>query len=197
MFQKICTKKAWCDLHSSSRLVVSGGQALPKLERRCSMRPAWTRWYTWSRSPISWAGCLLCLLEILGQFPTPRGTGRQHGWACYEHGLCDRNGEPGSGSRLFYINSWAMIWSTDHPVAPAWPGQGPFALCDSVKTKPWKGVHFPFRCSLNHIWYLLDLHRYAQILTHLHVYSQKWKRMTPCLLCQAPFYDHGQQFAVK
>ena len=24
--------------------------------------------------------------------------------ACYQHGLCDRAGEPGSGSSLFFIN---------------------------------------------------------------------------------------------
>ena len=38
--------------------------------------------------------------------------------ACFEHGICDRDGKPGSGSRLFFINSWAMLWPTDYPVAP-------------------------------------------------------------------------------
>ena len=31
----------------------------------------------------------------------------------YPRGVCDRQGTPGSGSKLFYINSWAMIWSSD------------------------------------------------------------------------------------
>ena len=37
---------------------------------------------------------------------------------CYEHGTCDRDGELGSGSLLFYINSWGMIWPTGHVIAP-------------------------------------------------------------------------------
>ena len=89
--------------------------------------------------------------------------------ACYEHGICDKDGEPGSGSSLFYINSWAMIWPTDHDVAHAWTGQWPFAVYDSVKTKCWKWVHSPFRCSLNQ---LLDMHIYTRILTHIHRYQQ-------------------------
>jgi len=32
----------------------------------------------------------------------------------YPRGVCDARDRPGSGSRLFYINSWAMIWSSDH-----------------------------------------------------------------------------------
>ena len=37
--------------------------------------------------------------------------------ACYERGVCDRRGEPGSGSPLYYINTWAMVWPTDYPAA--------------------------------------------------------------------------------
>ena len=33
----------------------------------------------------------------------------------YPRGVCDSPNRPGSGSKLFYINSWAMIWSSDHP----------------------------------------------------------------------------------
>ena len=33
----------------------------------------------------------------------------------YPGGRCDSAGEPGSGSRLFFINSWAMIWPSDYP----------------------------------------------------------------------------------
>ena len=56
------------------------------------------------------------LSHILGRLPlVPAGdTGtipyamRDRKAACYEHGTCDRDGELGSGSLLFYINSWAM-----------------------------------------------------------------------------------------
>jgi hypothetical protein len=30
--------------------------------------------------------------------------------ASYPQGVCDRQVAPGSGSPLFYINTWAMIW---------------------------------------------------------------------------------------
>ncbi len=35
--------------------------------------------------------------------------------ACYKLGVCDRQGAPGSGSPLFYINTWAMVWPNDYP----------------------------------------------------------------------------------
>jgi hypothetical protein len=43
--------------------------------------------------------------------PLQRSHSSYHGL-----GVCDSDaqGRPGSGSRLFYINSWAMIWSSDH-----------------------------------------------------------------------------------
>jgi hypothetical protein len=31
-------------------------------------------------------------------------------------GICDRKELPGYGSKLYYINTWAMIWPTDYPV---------------------------------------------------------------------------------
>ena len=34
--------------------------------------------------------------------------------ACYPLGMCDRQGSPGTGSPLFYINSWAMIRPVDY-----------------------------------------------------------------------------------
>ena len=55
---------------------VPGGQAPSRLEQKCSISQAQTQWCTWSLSPISWGGCLLCPLEILTRFPTPWGTGR-------------------------------------------------------------------------------------------------------------------------
>ena len=30
-------------------------------------------------------------------------------------GKCDEDGRSGTGSKLFYISSWAMCWLTDHP----------------------------------------------------------------------------------
>jgi hypothetical protein len=36
--------------------------------------------------------------------------------SCFPEGTCDRANAPGSGSKLFYINTWAMVWPSDHPV---------------------------------------------------------------------------------
>ena len=67
------------------------------------------------------------LSRILGKLPLiPAGdystipqimhghTGKE---ACYKRGVCDQRGagEPGSGSPLYYINTWAMVWPTDYP----------------------------------------------------------------------------------
>ena len=41
---------------------------------------------------------------------------RQHD--LFKLGKCDENGQPGSGSGLYYINSWAMCWPSDHPKRP-------------------------------------------------------------------------------
>ena len=40
---------------------------------------------------------------------------RQQQGSHYPRGVCDRQDRVGSGSKLFYINSWAMIWSSDQP----------------------------------------------------------------------------------
>ena len=40
--------------------------------------------------------------------------------ACYPLGMCDRQGSPGTGSPLFYINSWAMIWPVDYKKDGNW-----------------------------------------------------------------------------
>ncbi len=29
----------------------------------------------------------------------------------FEYGKCDESARPGTGSKLYYINSWAMCWS--------------------------------------------------------------------------------------
>ena len=63
------------------------------------------------------------LSHILGKLPlVPAGDhgtiprsmhGRKE--ACYRLGVCDRQGIIGSGSPLFYINTWAMVWPNDYP----------------------------------------------------------------------------------
>ena len=35
----------------------------------------------------------------------------------FEFGKCDNIGRPGTG-KLYYINSWAMCWQSDHPKKP-------------------------------------------------------------------------------
>ncbi len=47
--------------------------------------------------------------HILGRLPLiPAGD-------CSPRGSCDKRGAPGSGSKLFYINLWVMIWPSDYP----------------------------------------------------------------------------------
>ena len=36
----------------------------------------------------------------------------------FKYGECDKDGRPGSGSKLYYINPWAMRWPSDHPKRP-------------------------------------------------------------------------------
>ena len=36
----------------------------------------------------------------------------------FEYGKCDKSARPGSGSKLYYINSWAMCWPSDHAKKP-------------------------------------------------------------------------------
>ena len=64
--------------------------------------------------------------SILGRLPlVPAGetgtiphsmTARQR--ACFEYGECDKADEPGTGSRLYHINSWAMVFPSDHSALP-------------------------------------------------------------------------------
>ena len=63
------------------------------------------------------------LSSLLGRLPLiPAGdTGTiphsMHGMMdrCYPGGECDKANQPGKGSTLFYINSWAMVFPSDHP----------------------------------------------------------------------------------
>ena len=68
---------------------------------------------------------IVLLSHILGRLPLlpagehgtiPRSMSRSKD-ACFPRGRCDKEGQPGSGSPLYYINSWAMIWPTDYPAA--------------------------------------------------------------------------------
>ena len=62
--------------------------------------------------------------SILGRLPlVPVGDAgtipfsmASHKQQCFPGGTCDRADAPGSGSKLFYINTWAMVWPSDHPV---------------------------------------------------------------------------------
>ena len=36
----------------------------------------------------------------------------------FEYGKCDESARPGTGSKLYYINSWAMCWPSDHVKKP-------------------------------------------------------------------------------
>ncbi len=36
----------------------------------------------------------------------------------FEYGKCDESARPGSGSKLYYINSWAMCWPSYHAKKP-------------------------------------------------------------------------------
>ncbi len=65
------------------------------------------------------------LWHILGRLPLlpagnygtiPRSMShRKDACQCFPRGICDRQGQPGSGSPLYYINTWAMTWPTDYP----------------------------------------------------------------------------------
>jgi hypothetical protein len=43
---------------------------------------------------------------------------RHHKKQHFEYGTCDENARPGSGRKLYYINSWAMCWPSDHAKKP-------------------------------------------------------------------------------
>ena len=67
------------------------------------------------------------LSHILGRLPLlpagdygtiPRSMLRRRD-ACFPRGNCDRDGLQGSGSPLYYMNTWTMIWPTDYPAVAA------------------------------------------------------------------------------
>jgi len=65
--------------------------------------------------------------SILGRLPLlpagdtgtiPHSMNMKH-QSCFPQGTCDAVRSPGSGSLLFYINSWAMVWPSDQPLQSA------------------------------------------------------------------------------
>jgi len=66
------------------------------------------------------------ITSILGRLPlVPAGDHdtipaamRHHKKELFEYGKCDESARPGTGSKLYYINSWAMCWPTDHAKKP-------------------------------------------------------------------------------
>ena len=67
------------------------------------------------------------ITSILGRLPlvpvgdhgTIPAAMRHRKQELFEYGRCDESGlRPGTGSKLYYINSWAMCWPTDHPKKP-------------------------------------------------------------------------------
>ena len=66
------------------------------------------------------------ITRILGRLPlvpvgdhgTIPASMRHRKKQLFEHGRCDDVGRPGTGSKLYYINSWAMCWPTDHAKKP-------------------------------------------------------------------------------
>jgi hypothetical protein len=77
------------------------------------------RMYVPSPEPVVYG---VPLSHILGKLPLiPAGDHctiprSMHGSkdTCYPLGVCDSQGEPRSGSPLFYINTWAMVWPNDY-----------------------------------------------------------------------------------
>ena len=63
------------------------------------------------------------ITRILGRLPLvpvgdhgtiPASMGARNN-QLFKHRRCDEVGRPGTGSKLYYINSWAMCWPTDFP----------------------------------------------------------------------------------
>ena len=67
------------------------------------------------------------ITSILGRLPlVPAGDHgtipaamRNRKKELFEYGKCDESAaRPGTGSKLYYINSWAMCWPADFPKKP-------------------------------------------------------------------------------
>ena len=66
------------------------------------------------------------IFSILGRLPlVPAGDHgtipaamRNNKGEIFKYGECDKDGRRGSGSKLYYINSWAICWPSDHLKRP-------------------------------------------------------------------------------
>ena len=70
---------------------------------------------------------IVSITSILGRLPlvpvgdhgTIPAAMRNRKKELFEYGRCDESAaRPGTGSKLYYINSWAMCWPSDHPKKP-------------------------------------------------------------------------------
>jgi hypothetical protein len=69
---------------------------------------------------------IVSITSILGRLPlVPAGDHgtipaamRNRKKELFEYGRCDESARPGTGSKLYYINSWAMCWPSDHAKKP-------------------------------------------------------------------------------
>ncbi len=72
-----------------------------------------------AQQPIVYIAPVTDILGRLALVPYGEHGTIPHGWralAChYPRGECDHQDRPGSGSKLYYIDSWAMLWPSDHP----------------------------------------------------------------------------------
>ena len=70
--------------------------------------------------------CIVTITSILGRLPLiPAGDHstipaslRGCKQELFPLGKCEEDERPGTGSRLYYISSWAMCWPADHPKKP-------------------------------------------------------------------------------
>jgi hypothetical protein len=106
------------------------------------------------------------LSHILGRLPLiPAGD-------CYPRGSCDKRGAQGSGSKLFYINQWAMIWPTDYPAGGRWSNK-------------W--------VDLNRIQ-ARDTSRFSHIQTYTDRYRQIHTDTFTVLLCEFPIHAYINEY---
>ena len=70
-----------------------------------------------SSSPVQGSGMCLASLPLVPAGDTGTIQHRVQGRmdSCYPGGECDNVVKPGTGSTLFYINTWAMVFPSDHP----------------------------------------------------------------------------------
>ena len=70
-----------------------------------------------------WANQLGVPLVPAGDHSTIPAAMRNRQKELFEYGKCDKSACPGTGSKLYYINSWAMCWPSNHakkPLSPDW-----------------------------------------------------------------------------